>query len=113
MRLIEDWWVRRAELFRRLMNELIGVDVVPKNRKWSVSAARAMVTYCLVHEGCKLLDAAQLMQRHHATILYHLEVVDNILTSPSYKAEKELFKKFKKKINEYDKNKDRAFYNQA
>lgn len=104
MRLIEDRWIERAELFRRLMNELVQADVVQKNRRWSVSAARAMVSYNLIKEGCKLLDTAQLMQRHHATILYHLEMVDNILTSPGYKAEKELFKKFNKKINEYDKN---------
>lgn len=113
MRLIEEWWIQRAELFRRIMNELIGSDVVQKDRRWSVSAARAMVTYCLVREGCKLLDAAQLMQRHHATILYHMQIVDNILSSPGYKAEKELFKKFKKKIHEYDSVQDRAFYNQA
>ena len=113
MRLIEEETIQRAELFRRIMHELIGEDVVKKNRKWSVSAARAMVSYRLIEEGCKLLDVAQLMQRHHATILYHLEMVDNMLTSPGYKAEKELFKKFKREINEYDKSKNRAFYNQA
>ena len=102
MRLIEEETIQRAELFRRIMNELIGSDVVQKDRRWSISAARAMVTYCLVREGCKLLDVAQLMQRHHATILYHMQIMDNMLTSPGYKAEKELFKKFKKKIHEYD-----------
>jgi len=107
MRLIENLWKERIAFMRDTMLDLCEVDIMPKDRRYVVVVARAIVADRLVKDGMKFCDIAELLKKNHATIIYYVDLVKNITSIPGYKAERELYRKFNKIVNEYDSGKNR------
>lgn len=100
--MISEKLKKRADALCRAMDGASGVNPLEKTRKRAVVTARAFVAYALVKEGFMLTDIGRALGFDHATIIHYKEMVGNILTSPGYDAEREMWEQFNKKIEEMD-----------
>ena len=86
------------ERFSSKMLEVSGIDPRQKKRSWNNTFARASVAYALYNEGYTQSQVGRVMGMNHSTIHYYLGRMDDILHTPGYEAEREMFAQFKKAI---------------
>lgn len=82
-----------------IMQEVSGVNPLIKSQKRVAVAARMMVSCRLVDEGVPALHIEQALGWNHATISHYKDRMD-MIWYPGWEAERELWLKFKAKLEE-------------
>lgn len=95
--MVQEKYKNRAQELCGIMKDMSGIDPMENTRRRDVVTARMMVAIVLLNEGCTTMDAAELLQKNHSSISLYKERI-KLLDVPGYKAEKELWEKFKKVI---------------
>lgn len=67
-----------------------------------------ILAYQLRKEGIQESIVAQILGKHHCTIRHYVEKMETVLNMPGFKAERETWEIFKKKLDEYDSIQDCA-----
>jgi len=80
------------------MCEITGQNVLSESKIRSVAIPRMMVMYQLRLEGISGSDVARLLGKNHSTVIYSAKRVNDMLTTPGYNAEREIWKEFQSKI---------------
>lgn len=84
----------RAKRLCRVMFSVSGVDPMEESRKRPVVYARMMVAYALLREGNTEHSVGTVLGWDHSTINYYRSAMDDILSSPGYAKERELWDTF-------------------
>lgn len=88
----------RFERLRQVMIRLSGLDVMENTRRRDVTIARTIMANELYDEGMRDVEIAELMGKHRTTVLFYLGRGVDMLNTPGWEAERELWEKFKKEI---------------
>lgn len=96
----------KANRWRGILLELSGSDPFARTREQDVVFVRAMLATALMREGYPKSHIAKVLGIHHSTAIHYQELMDNILSSPGYGPEREIWERFAKKIEEMDTRKE-------
>ena len=89
---------KRAQELQNIIRKISDIDPAKNDRTRKTVAAKMIIAYQLRKEGVLIADIGRLLGKHHSTILYYLQRMDAVLSTPSYKAERELWEEFEKKL---------------
>lgn len=90
----------RTKILCDIIYEITKQDVFQKTRKREVVIARMMVACQLREEGVSEANVSRLLNKNHVTIRYYQERLKIALTTPGYETERQIWKEFKKRIDE-------------
>ena len=88
----------RAESLRSTMLELSGADAMENSRFRPVVIARALVSYALLLDGYSETAVGTVLGKDHSTINHYRDVMNKILHSPGYEAERHLWYQFRQML---------------
>lgn len=88
----------RCNLYCTQARKLTGGDPSEKSRRWVVVYSRMMVAYRLLLEGWSQTRIGALLGVDHATASHYRRRMADILSSPGYGPEQELWKQFNETI---------------
>lgn len=84
-----------------IMSELIGADIMTKNKSARMAWARYMVFYKLKQKGMGVSRIGEKIGRKHCSVIHGVYQVQNMLEFPSmYRDEMDLWRSFTQKIEE-------------
>ena len=87
-----------AEELRQMMIALSGIDATVATRERSNVVARVMISHVLLAEGLNTSQVGELLGKNHATISHYRHNMEDFLSSPGYKAERELWSDFSEAV---------------
>lgn len=89
----------RIDFLRRTIKELTEVDPLKRDRHRIYVTARIMLCYALKLDGWTPMQIGGALNYEHSTIIWYYEKMDSILTIPGYDAERQLWNRYKKRID--------------
>jgi len=96
--IIPDSLRRRARHLCDTMVDVCGLDPCEESRKRPVVTVRIFVCYVLLLEGWTENQIGITLGWDHSTINYYRKRMIDIMTLPTYRAERDIWNKFKKAI---------------
>lgn len=87
-----------AERYCHLMLRISGADPLEESRVRPVVVARAMVAQALLNDGFTGMSVAVILGVDHSSINHYKKIMDAILHSPGYDAERDIWRRFSRKI---------------
>ena len=88
----------KAKRFCDIMLEISGADPSQERKFRPVVMARVMVAYALLLDGYTENAIGNVLGWDHSTINHYRGKMNDILSSPGYEAERELWEKFRERI---------------
>jgi len=88
----------RAQKLCRIIFDITGKDVFSKSRTHEYVVARMMVIYQLRLDGLTEYSIGQIIKKDHTTVHYLIKKMKDVLKTPGYDVEREIWKEFKKRI---------------
>ena len=90
----------RPELYREIMSEIVGMDVLTRCRRQDLVWARNMIAYQLRKDGLSLKNVGIAVGLNHSTVMNCMHQVERMLERPSmYEKETEIWQKFQNSLN--------------
>jgi len=90
----------RYNALRDTVADIAGLDGIENRCKSrTYASARFIVMYQLRREGYSLSEIARVMQRHHASVIHGLEIVENMFLVPNaYPYERGIWAELQKRL---------------
>ena len=83
--------------------EIVGDGILTKSRDHHCVVGRMLVAWQMRKEGYSIVAIGRRLQKHHATIVYLLKLMDDVFSFPGcFKLEETYWSEFQRKLKEYD-----------
>ena len=100
----EDDGSRFHELFT-IAEGLVGAGILTQSREWHCVLGRRMIAYQMRQEGYSLMKIGKCMNRHHASVVHMVGMMEDIFRYPGvFKEEEEYWNKFITKVKDHEAN---------
>lgn len=100
----EDDGSRFQELLT-LAEQVVGVGILTDSRESPCVLGRRMIAYQMRQEGHTLMKIGKCINKHHASVMYMVRMMEDIFRFPGvFKEEERYWNEFIKKVNDYDAN---------
>lgn len=100
--LIPKYFQERIRVIAKILLEISGLDIFDESRSREGVTARMIAAYQLREDGLTHAIIGALIGKDHSTVVYYIKRMDAVLHLPGYKAERETWREFKDKLDEYD-----------